>query len=238
MDDSRMVRGGRTVYGASLGILMLEAQFPRIVGDMGHAATFPFPVQYRVVPGASPAHVVRHRAEGLLTAFIEAARELVAHGVDGLTTNCGFLSLFQTELAAAVDKPVLASSLSMAPCVERLLPPGRRVGILTISGSTLTADHLAAAGVARDTPIATTEGGNHFTEAILGNRLTLDLAASEADNVAAAQSLCEAHPDVGAIVLECTNMTPYAAAIRTATDKPVFTMVDAVRWFHAALPSV
>ena len=44
--------GGKTVFGATVGILMLETRFPRIPGDMGNALTWPFPVQYRVVRGA------------------------------------------------------------------------------------------------------------------------------------------------------------------------------------------
>ena len=103
--------GGRAVYGAHLGILMLEARFPRIPGDMGNAETWPFPVGYRVVRGASPDRVVRRRAAGLTDAFIAAGRELVADGVDGLTTNCGFLSLLQAELAEACGVPVATSAL-------------------------------------------------------------------------------------------------------------------------------
>ena len=87
--------GGKSVYGASVGVLMLEARFPRIPGDMGNAATWPFPVRYKVVRGASPDRVVRRRAEGLLPAFIAAGRELVEDGCDGIATYCGFLSLFQ-----------------------------------------------------------------------------------------------------------------------------------------------
>src|SRR5213080_3341546 len=98
----RIARGGKAVYGAPLGILMLDARFPRIPGDMGNAETWPFPVLYKVVTGASPQRVVRERAAGLLPDFIAAARELVALGADGITTNCGFLSLYQKQLAAAV----------------------------------------------------------------------------------------------------------------------------------------
>ncbi|MEO1102620.1 MAG: aspartate/glutamate racemase family protein [Pseudomonadota bacterium] len=230
-----MVTGGKPIYGAALGILMLDARFPRIIGDMGNAATFPFPVQYRLVDGASPDRVVRHGANGLLEAFIEAARDLTRHGVDGITTNCGFLSLFQKELADAVNVPVATSSLMQVPAVNALLPSEQRAGILTISGSTLTEAHLAAAGAPPDTPIASTEGGSEFTRAILGDELSLDTAAAEAENVAAAKDLCAKHPDVGAIILECTNMTPYAAAIRAATGRPVFSMVGFVTWFQAAL---
>src|SRR5437588_12528716 len=94
-----IARGGKALYGAPLGILMLEARFPRIPGDMGNATTWPFPVLYRVVRGASPQRVVRERAAGLLDAFLEAARELVSDGADGLTPTCGFPSLYQAGTA-------------------------------------------------------------------------------------------------------------------------------------------
>lgn len=229
------VQGGKAVYGASVGILMLEAQFPRIPGDMGNATTWPFPVHYKVVRGASPDLVVRKGAEGLLQTFIAAARELVDDGVDGVTTNCGFLSLFQAELAAALPVPVATSSLMQVAMVNRLLAPGRRAGILTISASTLTPAHLEKAGVPEGTPIGTTEGGREFTRAILGNEMELDVAAARADNIEAARALLAKNPDLGALVLECTNMVPYAADIRAATGLPTFSIETFVRWFQAAL---
>lgn len=229
------VTGGKAIYGASVGILMLEARFPRIPGDMGNAASWDFPVLYRVVKDASPDRVVRQGAVGLLDRFTEAARDLVADGADGITTNCGFLSLFQDELAAAVGVPVATSSLMQVPMVERLLPPGKRAGILTISGSTLTPAHLAAAGAAADTPVGTTEGGREFSRAILGNALELDVDAARLDNVDAAHALIARHPEIGALVLECTNMIPYAADIRAATGVPVFSMLSFVTWFQSGL---
>ena len=230
-----MISGGKSIYGASVGILMLEARFPRILGDMGNAASWAFPVLYKVVRDASPDRVVRKGGEGTLEAFLDGARELEANGADGITTNCGFLSLFQAELSEAVSVPVLSSSLMQVRAVNALLAPGKRAGILTISQSTLTEAHLSAANVPEGTPIGSTEGGEHFTEAILGDALVIDPLAAEADNVEAALRLCHDNPEVGAIVLECTNMTPYARAIREATGVPVFSMLGFVSWFQASL---
>ncbi len=120
-----MEHGGKTIFGASVGILMLETQFPRIPGDMGNAATWPFPVRYRVVKGATPGNVVRGDPLRQLDAFIAAGRELVEMGCDGITTTCGFLSLVQEDLKEALDVPVAASSLIQAPMIERLLPAER-----------------------------------------------------------------------------------------------------------------
>lgn len=228
-------QGGKAIYGAAVGVLMLEARFPRIPGDMGNALSWPFPVHYKVVRSATPDRVVRRGGEGLLDAFIDGARELVADGVDGITTNCGFLSLFQDEIAAAVPVPVAASSLMQTAMVARLLPAGRVPGVLTISRSTLSDAHLAKAGVPLDTPIGGTEGGREFTRAILGDEPELDVELARQDNVEAAQALVAAHPTVGAIVLECTNMTPYAADIAEAVGLPVFSMQSFVAWFQAGL---
>lgn len=227
--------GGKSLYGASVGILMLDARFPRIPGDMGNALTWPFPVHYRIVREASPDRVVRRGAEGLLGAFIDAARELERDGVDGITTNCGFLALFQEELAEAVSVPVVTSSLCQVEQVNRVLAKGRRAGILTISQSMLTPAHLEKARVPEGTPIGSTEGGREFTRAILDDELTLDTDLAREDNVTAAKALQAAHSDLGAIVLECTNMTPYAADIRAATGLPVFSIVSLITWFQAGL---
>ena len=118
MTAPRTARGGKAIYGAAVGILMLEARFPRIPGDMGNAETWPFPVLYKVVKGASPERVVKGKAEGLLPAFLDAAKELVALGADGITTNCGFLSLYQAEIARHVGVPVATSSLMQVLAVQ------------------------------------------------------------------------------------------------------------------------
>jgi Asp/Glu/hydantoin racemase len=228
--------GGRTIHGAPLGILMLDTRFPRIPGDMGNAATWPFPVLYRVVRGADPERVVLQGARGLLPDFIAAARDLVDLGAEAITTTCGFLSLFQRELAEAVNVPVATSSLMQVPWVQATLPPGRRVGVVTVSRAALTPAHLEAAGAPADTPLAGTETGAEFYPVIVGGeRPDLDVARAEADIVAAGRELVARHPEVGAIVLECTNMPPYAAALAEAVGLPVYDVYSMITWFHAGL---
>lgn len=231
-----IARGGKAVYGAPLGILMLEARFARIPGDMGNATTWPFPVLYRVVRGASPDKVVLQGASGLLPDFIEAAQELVRLGAEAITTNCGFLCLFQKELAAAAGVPVATSSLMQVPWVQGTLPPGKRVGIVTVSASTLTPAHLESAGVPLDTPVAGTENGREFFRVLIkAEKDDLDIALAERDIVDAGKALVARHPHVGAIVLECTNMPPYAAALQAEVKLPVYDIYSMITWFHAGL---
>jgi hypothetical protein len=234
-DPSRIAHGGKAVYGARIGILMLEARFPRIPGDMGNALTWPFPVLYKVVAGASPERVVRDRAAGLLPAFLDAAAELVRQGADGITTNCGFLSLYQRELAAHVGVPVATSSLMQIPFIERILPPGKRVGVLTVSGQSLSREHLLAAGADPETPVVGTDGGREFTRVMLDNLPRLDAAAAERDIIDAGETLLARHPETGAVLLECTNMVPYAAALSQHLRLPVYSIYGFVTWFHAGL---
>jgi hypothetical protein len=231
-----IARGGKAIYGAPLGILMLEARFPRIPGDMGNALTWPFPVLYKVVAGATPERVVLRGAEGLLSDFLAAAEELVAEGAEAITTNCGFLSLFQAELAAHVRVPVATSALIQVPWVQATLPPGKRVGVITVSAGSLTPRHLEAAKVPLDTPVVGTEAGREFFRVLIkAEKQDMDVGLAQSDILDAGRTLLARHPDIGAIVLECTNMPPYAHALREATGLPVFDIYSLITWFHAAL---
>jgi hypothetical protein len=232
---ARIAYGGKGLYGARVGILMLETRFPRIPGDMGNAETWPFPVLYKVVPGASPRRVVRDRADGLLDEFLAAAAELVRLGADGITTTCGFLSLYQREIAAHVGVPVATSSLMQIPFIERVLPPGKRVGVLTVSAASLTAEHLCAAGADPMTPVVGTDDGNEFTRVMINDEERLDVAAAERDILAAGDTLVTSHPDIGAVLLECTNMVPYARALCERLRLPVFSIYTFVTWFQSGL---
>jgi len=230
--ESELLAGGKNIYGIPLGVLMLQSSFPRIPGDVGNASTWPFPVLYRVVDGATPDRVVRSLTDGeLLARFLEAACDLERAGTGLITTNCGFLVLFQRQIQDALGVPFISSSLLQVPWLQALQPRGRRVGVLTIERSSLTPDHLRAAALPADVPIVGMEEvGGYFVEAILGSSDRLDVPRARAEHVAAARLLVERSPEVGAIVLECTNMPPYARAIREATGLPVHDLTTLVGW--------
>ena len=234
-ERTRIAYGGKTLYRASVGILMLETRFPRIPGDMGNAETWPFPVLYKVVPGASPRRVVCERAEGLLDEFLAAAAELVRLGADGITTTCGFLSLYQCEIAAHVGVPVATSSLMQIPFIQRVLPPGKRVGVLTVSAANLTGEHLRAAGADPETPVVGTDDGSEFSRVMINDEERLDVAAAERDILAAGEMLVASHEGIGAVLLECTNMVPYARALSQRLRLPVFSIYTFVTWFQSGL---
>lgn len=217
-----------------LGILMLDTRFPRIVGDVGNPDSFDYPVTYRVVDGATPDEIVQGDSQRWVDAFIKEGQALVDQGCTGLATTCGFLTLVREEVATACGVPVASSALEQIPIITQLLPAGQLVGILTISADSLSHAHLVAANVDLNTPIQGVDGG-HFARTILGNLTDLNTQQAEAELTEAALTLCQTHPQIGAIVLECTNMPPYAAAIAKTTGRPVFSILSYLNWFHAAL---
>ena len=217
---------------------MLDTRFPRVVGDIGHPRTFAFPVRYATVRDASPRRVVVERDAALLAPFVAAARELEAEGVAAIATSCGFLALFQRELAASVAVPMWTSSLLLVAEVEAALPAGARVGVVTADRQSLSADHLRAAGARADTPVEGLAIDSRLRATLLDDLDTLDQDEARRATVAAAERLVARRPDVRAIVLECTNMPPYADAVRAATGLAVhdITTLIASR-FPPPLPS-
>jgi Asp/Glu/hydantoin racemase len=230
------LKGGYLFYGKPIGIILGSMRFPRPVGDIGHAETFPFPVRYISVEGAMFQRLVTEGDPALIEPYIEAARTLEAEGVRAITTSCGFLALFQRELAAAVKIPVFTSSLMLLPLVDTMLGPDQRVGVVTVDSSALTPDHFAGVGAANvPRAVVGTESGREFTRYQRENDMLMDFELARQDMINAALRLQEENQDVGAIVLECTNMPPYAADIQRATGLPVFDIVSLIHFAYLGL---
>ena len=231
MSDDTAREGG----GATIGILMLDTKFPRVVGDGGNIDTWPFPVLIEKVQGATPHQVVDMGLDGLLEPFVAGAKALVAAGADGIATTCGFLALYQRELAEHAGVPVAASAILQAPWIEALLPAGKRVGIITADSSNLTPAHLTATGVAPDTSIEGTQGGRALTRVFTDKASEYDWADCEADLVDAGRRLLDRHPEVGAFILECTNLPPFGPALADAFHLPVYDVYTMINWFQMGL---
>jgi hypothetical protein len=214
-----------------LGVLMLDTRFPRPLGDIGHPDSFGSPVRQVVVRGAWPRTIVADpqalRSSGMLAAFCKGALELEQAGARAITTSCGFLVLLQRELQAAVQVPMVTSSLLQLP---GLLEREQQVGVLTISQHHLGPEHLLAAGVRpqrlADVIVQGVDPAGEFASAILGNRADMDLRQAQADVVAAALALKARAPALRTVVLECTNMPPYAQSVREATGWELRSLLD------------
>jgi hypothetical protein len=232
-----IVRGGRTVFGYELGILMLKTRFPRIRGDVGNATTWPFPVRYEIVEGADARRVMSPDPDiSLVEPLVDAARRLEAEGVRAITTSCGFLAAFQREIASAVSVPVLTSALLQVPLAASLIGPDRRVGILT-ERPNLTELHFQGAGWSSvDLPVSVRAlpPDSVFPTVFIDDGVEAEPSILEAELVGCAVALVAEIPDVGAIVMECTNFVPFSMAVRQATGLPVFDLYTLVIAAHEA----
>jgi Asp/Glu/hydantoin racemase len=222
-----ILKGGANIYGIPIGVLCLESYFAKPPGHIKNARTFDFPVTYKVVKGATAKKVVDHADRSLLKPFIAAAQELESEGVQAITGSCGFLALFQREIADAVNVPVFLSSLMQVPLAYGMLKQNQKVGILTAKKNSLTRQHLRAVA-ADNIPvcIAGMDDQKEFCDVIIENKRTeLDFDKLEREILSIAEGIVTQNPDIGAIVLECTDMSHFAPLIQQAVSLPIFDIV-------------
>jgi Asp/Glu/Hydantoin racemase len=220
-----------------LGVIMLDTRFTRFPGDIGHAASHPGPVLFETVANATAARVVGGIAAltdlpsrtKALEPFAQAGIRLVASGATAITTSCGFLVSFQAELSALLPVPVLTSALCLLPEIAAMLPDGQAIGILTFDAESLGPMHLEAAGFTGSCVI---EGLDHdctFRQVVLEHPANDSNAMRESDVLAAADRLLAKTPNLGAVLLECTNFPPYRAALQQRMNRPVYDIWDIVK---------
>jgi Asp/Glu/hydantoin racemase len=232
----KIAYGGQNIYGYDIGILVLDSTFPRIVGDVGNAKTWNYPVLYRKVENATPQKVVLELDMDDIEPFIEAAKELEKCGVKAITTSCGFLSLFQDEIARELNIPIFTSALLLVPTVARMIGRNKKVGILTANKKTLSTKHLESIGADSDRcVIMGLEDKETFTNFTVQNRQTVDIDLCREELTERAHEFVEHDNTVGAIVLECANMPPFASDIQTVTNLPVFDIVTLTDMVQAAI---
>lgn len=222
-----------TIENRPLGILRLDTRFPRIPGDIANPSSYSFPVTIKVVPNAVFSRAEKVGDEEVLALFLEAALELEADGVFAVTTSCGFLSQYQSQIATALKVPVFLSSLLQIPLAH--LMTGRRVGVITARAETLTEDHLRASGWRPDIPLAVggLEGRPYFAGSILDDAEDISPEHIQNEVMDTARELSEIHPDIGSFVFECHNLAPYAGMVAEEFQKPVFDIVAMAHWVHA-----
>ena len=231
--------GGQTFYGYDIGIIMLNTTFPRIVGDCGNARTWNFPVKYEIVKEIPNDKVVLNLEYEDILPFAEAAKKLEAEGVKAITTSCGFLALFQETLTKEVNVPIFTSSLIMLPLIRRMINPNKKILVMTANSETLSNQHFLSAGVKKENfnlEILGTQHKKTFTNFTVQNwqKVNIDECRQDLFEVLDdCQSLQE--NNVGAMLLECTNMCPFSDDIRERYNLPVFDFVSLVNFVHETI---
>lgn len=221
----------------TVGILCLDTTFDKIPGHIRNPQTFDFPISLKVVRGATPERLILRSDPALLQPFIDAARELEEEGVAAIVGSCGFLMLFQREIARALRVPFLSSSVLMLPQVWQLFPDHRPVGVMTARAASFGPRNLQAVG-AGHVPVAVIgmEDQPEFVETILeGRRDRVDVGRMRAETVRQACKLQADTPEISAILLECTDLPPFSTDIQRATGLPVFDIVGLTRMLYSSL---
>jgi hypothetical protein len=192
-------------------------------------------VVYRTVECATIEAVVDRPDPSLIAPFIQAGQELVDQGVKAIVTSCGFMAIYQKELADALPVPVYTSSLLQIPLVHAMLRPQQKVGILTANSQSFSELHKRGAGIEHIPTALAGIQDTYLGDVILNNRPELDKSRGERDMVDVATALIAEHPDIGALVCECTNMPPFSNAVREATGLPVFDIVTLTDYVYGAV---
>ena len=213
---------------------MLDTDFERPPGDIGNPASWPFPVLFKTVREASARRIVGGEDAGLIEAFVAAGEALAEDGAVGLTTSCGFLAIRQNGLSARLSIPIATSSLLQIPMIGRCLPKGGRVGVVTYDADALTDAHFTAAGADPATPRVGLPADGFFRGLIEGGEPYRE-AAMRQEVLAAVETLLKHHAGIAALVFECTNLPPFAAAVRQSFGLPVYDVLTMGGWFYRGL---
>ena len=229
-------RKGQVSSGEAIGILLLDTAVPFIPGDVANATTYDFPVRFQRVEGFTVARAIG-RDPSIYDDLKVAAEKLAGQGVRAITGDCGFMAVHQQRLADALDIPVFLSSLLQIPFIEGMLGAEAKIGIITADSSSLDDRLLSEIGIreSRRVVIEGLEQQPNFYSFAIEETGTLDTAGVEKEVVAAARNLIGRDSAVRAVLLECSLLPPYAAAVQQAVHLPVFDYVTMINYVFSAV---
>ena len=231
---------GRYIYGPTVGIIQLPANIPMLPGDMGNPTTFNFPVLYELLTDVDPYWVLAAEPHPIVMAkCIEACKKLTMQGVKTIIGNCGFFANYQPEVSKSLDPGVqfFNGSLMQVPMLLNSVGSNKKVGVLTASAELLIpSPALKNSGVSEEDMSRIVIVGNENGEQmklITGETGSFNPKKMEAELVALATKMVKDNPDIGAVVLECTEFPPYAHAIQDAIHLNVWDFVTMTNFMHA-----
>ena len=229
---------GQVSYGEAVGIILLDQQScPFIPGDVANATSYRYPVRFQRVEGFTVERIMRHDLT-LQERVLAAGKALVREGVRAITGDCGFMVIYQEKLTETLGVPAFMSSLLQIPFIGRIIGKSRKIGIVTANARSLDESVLKKAG-AEDLGglvIKGLENTEHFGPVALHETTdVLDSEKVEAEVVGAAVEIAKRDPSVGAILLECSLLPPYGAAVQEAVNLPVFDFLTMIDYVHSAV---
>ena len=227
------ISGGLNSYGHIVGILMNDSTIPRIPGDPGHAETFPFPVIYEKLKGFPFEDLISIKKDHI-DILIKQARALQKKGVSLIATDCGLFGPFHEDLLKHLQVPFIGSALDIVPLLQKFFPKDQNIGIITGDTRMLKPAQFEASGIDPDTVLITgMENSSEFNKVVIEKNSTLDIANMRQDVVDAA--LCLPRNNLGAIVLECTNLISFRTDIQKQLKVPVFDLVTLIEFYVSSI---
>ena len=226
---------GQALAGSAIGIVVLDLWYPYMPGNVANASTFNFPVTYKVLKGSTGPQITS-ADPGLLDMIVEEGKELERQGARALIGACGYFANYQKDAAAALDIPVFLSSILQVPVIRRGLKPNQKVGIICAVAPALTPKLLSQCGVDNlsEVVIAGAQDLSEFRN-IIDCTGHFDSYKLEQQLVGLAKEFVTKNPDIGALLLECSDMPPYAWAIQNAIKLPVFDFITLINWVQNAV---
>ncbi|KAL2680336.1 hypothetical protein Neosp_007933 [[Neocosmospora] mangrovei] len=211
-----------------LGFLAVEVNIFRPPGDPYNDKTWPFPLIREKVTGTSESQIVTSTAydDAFIERFVAAGQRLAERGAD--TKDHG-------RLAARLPIPIATSSLMQVPSLRALIPANKAIGVLTYDSTRLGDAHLLALDIKpEDVRIWGTPDDGHL-RGICARGETYDAERLQKELVDQARAMTSRYPEIAVVVLECTNMPPYADAIQRAINLPVYDVYTMGTWFYSGL---
>ena len=227
-----VARDRHLVYGMGLGVIILDDVYPGFPGDVRNASAYPFPIQYEIAEGVDiDKLVVAADKSPCLEPILQAAKRLERIGVRAIAGECGYFSYFQREVVASVRVPVFMSSLLQVSLARQIISPDQTVGILMSNASLLSDRHLESVGIQHGSQIVI--GGamdlgecEEFDHLWTGGKRTDPPSANynkaRDEFLSVATRFYHQHPNMGAMVLECTGFPPFARALQREIAIPIF----------------
>jgi hypothetical protein len=160
-------------------------------------------------------------------------------GVTTIIGNCGFFANYQPEVSKSLDPGVqfFNGSLMQLPMLLISVGSNKKVGVLTASKKLLMpSPALKNSGVSAEDMKRIVVYGNENgkqMKLVTGETGRFNPKALEKELVDLAIKMIKEHPDVGAVVLECTEFPPYAHAIQNAIRRNVWDFVTMTNFMHA-----
>ena len=223
---------GQAIAGNAIGILVLDLWYPYLPGNVANASTYNFPVQYKILRGSTIPQILSADPT-LLDLIVEGGRELEKQGARAIIGACGYFGNYQKEAAAILDVPVFLSSVLQIPIIRRGLKPNQKVGVICAVADSLTPKLLSQCGI-DDLSNIVIAGAQDLPEFknILQCTGSFNSHEIEQQLVELAKQLVSKNPDIGAILLECSDMPPYAWAIQNAVKLPVLDFTTLINWVY------